>query len=283
MCYSALIRRELESLSKNFGAKLDYEKWQIIRDHERSKNSKIKLWDNNSSGGFYPNYHTPVFHYKEEILMVSPMRYSAYPPNYIAEDSPSAKRLSTFNVRKDRIDAKFWAQAFGHHHGFVVLKGFREWVQVKDLLKARVVLKEEILESFEKKIVARKKRWIGSGKNESNFKLTKAEQTSVEFKMIMIEFRPDNATEFLVPVIFSKSQKKFIDKNTPDRGFAMITDDPLPEVAAAGHDRTPIIMNNEQALEWIKGPSLNLSRENLLKLLEVDRSLSFRHSLPLAA
>ena len=85
-----------------------------------------------------------------------------------------------------------------------------------------------------------------------NVSLSKYEHRSLENgeedKNIVLEFQPQSISEMLVPCIF--------DHNTDDtftlNSFALITDEPNPEVAAAGHDRTPIIMKDEYIDTWLK-------------------------------
>ncbi len=77
-----------------------------------------------------------------------------------------------------------------------------------------------------------------------NRKLKKDE----EEKNIILKFEPRSLDHLLVPCIFDfNNEGEF-----PLQSFALITDEPNPEVAAAGHDRTPIIMKDENLDLWIK-------------------------------
>jgi putative SOS response-associated peptidase YedK len=72
------------------------------------------------------------------------------------------------------------------------------------------------------------------------------------------------------------------DPNEPDlRGFAAITDDPPPDVAAAGHDRCIINLKPEHVDAWLSPESQ--SRKELHDLLS-DRAIPvFQHEIDRAA
>lgn len=64
---------------------------------------------------------------------------------------------------------------------------------------------------------------------------------------LILKFQPEGLDEMIVPCIW--------DQNTAGKftldSFALITDEPNPEVAAAGHDRTPIIMRDQYLDQWL--------------------------------
>ena len=68
-----------------------------------------------------------------------------------------------------------------------------------------------------------------------------------ESQNVRLEFRPEPAHDMVIACFWNES---------PDDGghllsFAAITDDPAPEVAAAGHDRTIIEIKPERIDEWL--------------------------------
>lgn len=65
---------------------------------------------------------------------------------------------------------------------------------------------------------------------------------------IVLEFKPEGLSEMLIPCIFDHNQSGEFSLNS----FALITDEPNPEIAAAGHDRTPILMKEEHLDRWLK-------------------------------
>lgn len=59
------------------------------------------------------------------------------------------------------------------------------------------------------------------------------------------------------------------------RSFAMITDEPPPEVAAAGHDRCPVFLNQSLLDEWLR-PELK-QPEELERLLDFKEPTYYSH------
>lgn len=58
-------------------------------------------------------------------------------------------------------------------------------------------------------------------------------------------FEPKGTSEMLIPVLWDYDGKSLY-------SAALITDDPAPEVKAAGHDRTPIFLQKAAAEDWIR-------------------------------
>ncbi|MGZ3713424.1 MAG: SOS response-associated peptidase family protein [Bdellovibrionota bacterium] len=63
----------------------------------------------------------------------------------------------------------------------------------------------------------------------------------------------------------------------PIHSFAMVTDDPPPEVAAAGHDRCPVFLQNAQLEAWLNPK--NKTPEELLLLLRSVEKAFYLHGL----
>ena len=64
---------------------------------------------------------------------------------------------------------------------------------------------------------------------------------------VILEFRPRPAEEMLVACLWSHWQER----DDSLLSFAAITDEPPPEVAAAGHDRCIIPIKRENAGAWL--------------------------------
>ena len=58
-------------------------------------------------------------------------------------------------------------------------------------------------------------------------------------------------------------------------GIAAITDEPAPEVAAAGHDRTPINLSWDAALKWLSPEGRSV--EELQALLDERQRPYYEH------
>jgi len=63
----------------------------------------------------------------------------------------------------------------------------------------------------------------------------------------------------------------------PLLSFAMVTDDPPPEVAAAGHDRCPIFLREDQMPGWLT--PAQKTAENLKSLLQFKEKAFYLHGL----
>lgn len=105
----------------------------------------------------------------------------------------------------------FWKSQFGYHHGLMVVTAFYENVS------------RHTMEG----------RSLAEGEKEEN---------------VILEFRPEPEQEMLVACLWSRWRG-------PDGeellSFAAITDEPPPEVAAAGHDRCIINIRQENVEAWL--------------------------------
>ncbi|OWQ68425.1 SOS response-associated peptidase family protein [Stenotrophomonas maltophilia] len=147
----------------------------------------------------FPCVYAPVIVSEGGKLVVKPMRYqcrlAGKPANY------DQRFPATYNARRDSLE-KFWAPAFGHTHGLMVVDTFYENVEGPD------------------------------GKNQ------------------VVQFTPRTGEPMLVACLWSHWKDPA--GREPDLlSFAAITDDPEPEVAAAGHDRTIINIKPEHVDAWL--------------------------------
>ena len=75
-------------------------------------------------------------------------------------------------------------------------------------------------------------------------------------KNVVLEFRPDTRAPMLVACLWSRWTKT----GEPDLlSFSAITDEPPPEVAAAGHDRCIIPIRPENVDSWLRPDPANLA------------------------
>ena len=83
------------------------------------------------------------------------------------------------------------------------------------------------------------------------------ENVEVDGKNVVLEFEPRDGEPMLIACLWSRwTDPKSI---APDLlSFAAITDDPEPEVAAAGHDRTIINIKPEHVDAWLNPDPANL-------------------------
>lgn len=237
MCYSALIKRDVDGLGRRFVAiavrtQIDEYAVRSSTDPKRFPPLDDRI---------FPGHYAPVIFERDGARVIEVMRYGAYPPENIF----NPKKYTSFNARRDNLTSSFWSNAFLRHHGFIVLQGFYEWVAVKDLLKAGVVTLDDVKAEFARQSEERKAKILVQGKK---YKPTPTELKDPLDRQIIIEFKPTADADLLVPVIFSE---KKLDSGEVDKGFAIVTDEPLPDILEAGHDRSPVILNEESIAAWI--------------------------------
>ena len=76
-----------------------------------------------------------------------------------------------------------------------------------------------------------------------------------EGKSVVLEFRPEPPQTMLIACLWSRWTKPG-EKDL--LSFAIITDDPPPEIAEAGHDRCPIVIKAEHIDTWLTPQSTSL-------------------------
>ncbi|MBT5954170.1 hypothetical protein HOG98_05565 [bacterium] len=75
-----------------------------------------------------------------------------------------AKKLTTFNVRKDSLTKPFWSSCYKKNHGVLLLNGFSEWVPVKNLIDNKVCSLMEVQKLFSNQAYERKQRILKANK-----------------------------------------------------------------------------------------------------------------------
>jgi putative SOS response-associated peptidase YedK len=66
-------------------------------------------------------------------------------------------------------------------------------------------------------------------------------------KNLVVEFSPQRPVDLLVPCLFDRNEEGTFALDS----FGLITDEPNPEVLAAGHDRTPIFLKESNLRKWL--------------------------------
>lgn len=264
MCYSALVRQDLKSLESQYGA-------IVVRDQVDDYLAR-SAQDPKTFGALqeriYPGSYAPVIFQRDGRRVIELMRYNAYAPSYITDP----RRLTTYNARRDNLTSRFWSEAFRRHHGIVILGGFFEWVQVRDLLKAGVVTLDQVNADFQRQSEERRARLEAKGKT---YRPTPTEKKDPRLRKTIIRFQPEHSGDLVVPVIFSQGQRP---DGSEGYGFAIVTDDPPEEVAAAGHDRCPVILDPAVIDDWLQPEGKSVA--DLNRILTTRRSVTFQHQLP---
>ncbi|MDQ8034215.1 MAG: SOS response-associated peptidase family protein [Bordetella sp.] len=160
----------------------------------------------------FPGWWAPVLIVEEGEIVVRPMRYLCRPPGKPADYD--VKFSGAYNARRDNLKSSFWKGVFGQTHAIALIPVFYENV-VRHLAEHRE---------------------LGPGERPEN---------------IVLEFRPQPQRTMSVACIYSHWTPPPGSDEPELWSFAAITDEPLPEVAAAGHDRTIVTLKEENVMPWL--------------------------------
>ncbi len=263
-----MVEEDIFRYMKEFGA-FDYEK-ALDAFLRRQKQNPKAYRGPDKDHRIFPNYYAPVLFKGEKKMGLEMMRYSAYPRQGFPEGL--AKDLTTFNARRESLKNKFWEHAFGVHHGIILLTGFTEWVSVKNVVDAGLMSLQNIQSRFMAAAAERKKKVEATGKKvvPTQIELTHPLQRKME-----LDFLPKPADTLFVAVLFSPN------KDDTEHGFAIITDEPEADIAAAGHDRMPVTLTVPAAKKWLAPQGKSV--DELLAILSEKVHDHFRVDLPMAA
>lgn len=134
------------------------------------------------------------------------------------------RKPGTYNARRDALEGA-WRQLFGYRHGILVVNAFFENVP-RHRVEHRELRPDEPPEN------------------------------------VVLEFRPRPQREMLVACLWSFS--KGGDGDADLFSFAAITDEPPPEVAAAGHDRCIVPIRRENIEAWLNPAADDLAASHAI-------------------
>jgi putative SOS response-associated peptidase YedK len=143
----------------------------------------------------------------------------------------------SYNARRDRLQEVFWWKSVFGRHHGV--------------LPIRAFFENVKRHDYEK-------RKLRKGEEEEN---------------MILRFDPEALDEMIVPCIWDRNEADAFTLES----FALITDEPNPEVAAAGHDRTPIIMKEKHLDLWLATGGKDLSKYEIV--FEDKQPTFFEHAI----
>lgn len=187
----------------------------------------------------YPHHYFSMLYLNEKNeKCVMPFRYLMRPHD--KGESFDREFHGCYNARFDNLTrVAWWKDSLEKRHGVMIVEKFYENVGREDYLKSH--------------------------------KGPKDIELKVKFEIC---FEP-KATEYIViPTIWDKWQKK---GQSPLYSAALITDEPEPEVAATGHDRTPIFLREEMVDEWLF--SSGRSTSEVKEILQQRERPYYRHRI----
>lgn len=180
------------------------------------------------------------------VMVVQGGRRVVRPMRYLCrpEGKPAfydVKYPGLYNARRDNLD-RFWKDHWGRRHGLVVANAFFENVN-----KHRAEGRE-----------------LRDGEDVEN---------------VVLEFKPRPTQDMLLACLWSEWKGQ---DGEPDLlSFALITDEPPAEVAAAGHDRCVIAIKPENVDAWLNPDPKDLAAQQAI--LDDRAPMYFEHRWLLAA
>ena len=163
------------------------------------------------------------FHYLSMLTLnddgekvIAPFRYLMRPHD--KDESFDREYGGCYNARFDNLKrVAFWKDSLEKRRGLILVKKFYENVAVQEYLK--------------------------------HHKLPNEKQAD---ENMVLCFEPDNVEYMFIPTLWDVWKKK---GESPLYSTALITDEPLPEIAQAGHDRTPIFLKESAIDAWLGAQS----------------------------
>lgn len=174
------------------------------------------------------------------IIIADGKERSIIPARYLCRPAGKPAFYDTkfpgcFNARRDSL-ADYWKGLFGSTHALFVISSFYENVPLQKV----------------------EHRELREGEKEQN---------------VVLHFIPRNPHNMAVACVWSHWTGK--EGEAELDSFAAITDEPNPEVAAAGHDRTIVTVEPKNFDAWLSPQ--NTSRESLYALFDNRERPYFEH------
>lgn len=303
MCYSAMVRSDLSKLARQMGASIDTEAFvRLYAMREKNINLKIPLGmaayflEEGASAGRSIMNSIKAYNLledarrKQELTEIETEILEIESRLKIKVTKTQQKALEVKSRKRDKILAK--------------VVGEVEETEAKDAYRiypfyfAPVVKLEKnarIITPMRYRILPRTgneiptKYNVFNARRDSLFKAATWKQTFGKYHAIFpflkfyewveqggdkveVSFSPDGYNGMWAASLF----EEYKDSNLGlIRSFAMVTDEPPPEVAAAGHDRCPVFLKESLLDEWLR-PEIK-QPEDLERLLDFKEPTHFSH------
>lgn len=204
--------------------------------------NRTELLDRDSR--IYPGSYAPVLVVEGGRRVVKPMRYLCRPHGVPAKFD--LEYPGTYNARREslpgfnddvKLDKRYWRNVFGVSHGVMVVDVFYENVPRHK----------------------NQHRPLMPGEKPEN---------------MILEFNPQPQMQMLVACVWSRWSAP---GHADLLSFAAVTDDPPPEVAAAGHDRCIVALKPGNVDAWLNPDRSDLKTQHAI--LEDKAPFFYEHRL----
>lgn len=277
--------------TKTGRASLEAKQRQLIRFTERLQNLK----PGNDSGRIFPRHYTSAIVQRENGLAVMPVRYGVFRKtgalitDILNDDAPD---YGLYNCRRDSLDAarfmevqktlqlraneakakaeqqyqELWLNETSDKKVLAAREKIRQFLVDMELPESALKPEAPVSQSIWQPLVRQQKAIIMARAFYENVYVHDFEQRRLDRgekpRSMVIQFAPEPATALFFPCLMSE----MVLGNTTLRSVTVITDTPNPEVAARGHDRTPVTLTAEAARDFLSGGTTNL--QSLQRLLD---------------
>lgn len=281
---------------------LEAKQRQLVRFTERRENLK----PGNDSGRIFPRHYTSAIVQRANGLVVEPVRYGVFRQtgaliNDILNDDASDYGL--YNCRRDSLDAarfmevqktllvrakdakakvekqyqELWLNETTDKKVLATKEKVRQFLIDMDLPESALEPRTPVTQSIWQPLVRQHKAIIVARSFYENVYVHDFEQRRLDRgekpRSMVIQFSPEPATELCFPCLLSEVTfgKSIL------QGVTVITDEPNVEVAARGHDRTPITLTADAAREFLSDGADTLQK--LQRLLDEKKRRFFFEAL----
>lgn len=154
------------------------------------------------------------------------------------DESFDRKFNGCYNARLDSLKkVNWWSDSLGKRHGIMIVEKFYENVSREDYLKHNTL------------------------------------KSVPDREQLVLCFEPKNKDYIVIPTLWDRWEEN----GQVLMSAALITDNPEPEVAKTGHDRTPIFLKEDKINDWLF--CKNKSQDELLNVLSYREHPYYNHHL----
>ncbi len=281
MCYSAMVQQDVKYLGIKFGARVDLDAFEMLfKDRLAGSGARLSKGLEDSflkepHSGQEKRIAEAILKWRsreidtlKQDLIAQESRLRAAEKKLLEKETKTAlneQRISTDKIQKlnqrlkilledkPRAEERIFPDSYAP---LVVMENAVKWIRPFRYHLRPAGEGVEFDRKFDGTYNARRDSlgrvfWWQKifGKNHGLLVMTRFfENVQKDSKNQVIEFFPKAKSELLVPCIFDHNEEeKFVLDS-----FALITDEPNPEVRAAGHDRTPIMIKESHVEDWLE-------------------------------